>query len=675
MIAKATTLLKKTQTKSGFKSLAELPTPSVTMIASPASAGKRIVSVQLARAYAHHRLHQYAEAVDDYTACSASAPTQAAVYYNRACSLYRLGRLQEAASDLTKAMKLDTKNLLYIESRARVLKEMGRFQDAIRDYSWLNSLRLAPAPSQHLPIGSNVGLEAPGVELGTNHSLSLTMAELDAVLSTPIESTTRPNAQGNRRERAKDWLWEFLNRDQSARTASDVLDAVQRVSNWSFFSAMDSDMIQKCMEEATCERFEAERTLVKQGLISKCFHVLLDGTAPLVRTVSSSGSTAKYSELKTFYQGDAIGCEPPGATSTDGRLLTLRTRPPGDQVVEDSSAGHQALPRMKPFRSLAVVAATAVPARRSSTSLVKPEFLQAEPATFSSLGDVYCLTLDGGAYYRILHAHEQVHLDTRLQFLRGCKGFENLPEDKLGDLAAVSGAKIYDPGTDVLRAGEIVKQLWLVKRGVCQVRKAITLGVKSVSRARRSSGGRFQGGEDPLTARSMDGSWVLDNGWMLTNPRLVNGAQQRNSDQRTTTEDVTVAILASGQLFGELSVLQPGQPSPVTVRSQTMIETLVFLAEDLAQLHVQYHSGTMNALQDSLLFHNPPQQKIAQLHREHERWSREKAGVLSELFANQSPIKSPSPLRASWTAKGRCKSKQAARYKPEAEPNSHGEEQ
>ncbi|KAJ0397215.1 hypothetical protein ATCC90586_007735 [Pythium insidiosum] len=112
------------------------------------------------------------------------------------------------------------------------------------------------------------------------------------------------------------------------------------------------------------------------------------------------------------------------------------------------------------------------------------------------------------------------------------------------------------------------------------------------------------------------------------------------------TEDVTVGILASGQIFGELCVLQPGQSSQVTIRAQTLVEVLLLGQDDLARLRVQYHSGVMNALQESLLFHNPPQQKILQLRRDLAHWEKEKQGVLHEL-ALQLPAKARDMLSAS----------------------------
>jgi hypothetical protein len=160
----------------------------------------------------------------------------------------------------------------------------------------------------------------------------------------------------------------------------------------------------------------------------------------------------------------------------------------------------------------------------------------------------------------------------------------------------------------------------------------------------------------------MDASWVLDNGWMLTNPRVLNdgtrsktpstggsnsmtsrtpgstftGRSSTGSGSGSGREaemlDLTVATLARGQLFGELSVLHPGQSSQVTIRSLTMVEVLTFEESVLAQFNVQYIPGTLNALQESLVFHNPPQQKLFQLLKEWEHWKKKKKKVLQQIF-------------------------------------------
>lgn len=94
----------------------------------------------------------------------------------------------------------------------------------------------------------------------------------------------------------------------------------------------------------------------------------------------------------------------------------------------------------------------------------------------------------------------------------------------------------------------------------------------------------------------------------------------------------------------------------------------MFEEDDLSQLRVQYMSGTMNALQESLLFHNPPQQKLAQLRCDLSQWTREKRSVLEELFPPGSPVtKSPakkSPTRTQSPVKRAKKPAKAATPEP-----------
>uniref|UniRef100_H3HCB4 Cyclic nucleotide-binding domain-containing protein n=1 Tax=Phytophthora ramorum TaxID=164328 RepID=H3HCB4_PHYRM len=196
----------------------------------------------------------------------------------------------------------------------------------------------------------------------------------------------------------------------------------------------------------------------EQGKASASFHVVLDAVASLVKAVTFQGSSSR--ELSTLYQGDTIGLEPSSATNVD------------------------------------------------------------ETATFSCLGEVSCMLLDVDVYLNILREDEERLLEERLQFLHRCHAFGTCSDKTLAALAAVSGSKLVDPDKDALKTGEVVKQLYVIKKGVCHVMKTIT--VPHSSHANKLTGSKS---EDALTSQSADGSWVLDNGWMLTNPRLVSNAQ------------------------------------------------------------------------------------------------------------------------------------------------------
>lgn len=666
VVRKSSSVLKKALAGRASASAAVTGASSAAIVQdATASAAKstRRVSTQFQRAYAFHRLQQFESAVLDYNECAAQEPTHALVFYNRGCALYALGRKEEAVQDFSKAIKLEAKNMLYIESRAIVLKEVGRFQEAIHDYVWLEALRrmASKSASSGKPSGSSSDtMTSTPVGHHAHHgSFSTSFGDFNSSFqsgTSPIGSILTNAVNGEKESRVCDWFLRFLKQKPFSRTSSDLQEAVSYAKAWSFFRGMAKEMVEQCLEEAAYGHFEADQVVVDQGVHSQSFHVILNNVASLVKNVDAHG-VSKVRELKTLCQGDTVGLEPFGHSFADGTLRTLKhivVVPPRSSVRSSRSgalsSSHSSLALPMATRHSRGIDSSA---SSSDKSLRAEEharevgaggdedgaLLPLEPASFTCLDDIHCLVLSSDVYRSILHDYEEVDLDERVQFLRSCRVFQSCSEDVVTSLGALSSRKVYDPGKDILRAGDIVTQLCLIKRGVCQVRKTITMSKpSSVARKahRHSPNSLLAASDDLLTSRSNDGSWVLDNGWMLTNPRLVNNAQNGGKREKMVTEEVNVAILASGQMFGELSVLQPGQPSQVTIRTQTLVEILVFKEEDLAMLNVQFQSGTMNALQDSLLFHNPPQQKIIQLHRELDSWEKEKRGVLEELYSNNS---------------------------------------
>ncbi|TYZ65931.1 hypothetical protein PybrP1_006134 [[Pythium] brassicae (nom. inval.)] len=633
--------------------------------------GSRRTATLFQRAYALQRLRQFEGAVRDYDVCAEQEPTRALVFYNRGCALYALGRRDEAVQDLTKAIKLEAKNLLFVESRATVLKELGRFHEAIHDYAWLEALRrVTNKPTRGLaPVAGGLG----GGEFGASShhgSFSSQLGDFSGSFQSrtpPVGSVQMNATDGERESRARRWFLRFLKQKPVARTPSDLQEAVAYTKSWSFFRGMTKEMVEQCLEEASYGNFEAEQVVVEQSVRPAAFHVVLNTIASLVKNVDVHG-VSKVRELKTLCQGDSIGADPFTLSFADGMLRTLRQHAavPLDAKAKNATRYHGP----DSADSLSRSPTGGVDSRTSSHGSERTDpggggcehlgdddemLLPLEPASYSCLDEVHCLVLSTDVYRSILHEREEAELEERMEFLRSCRVFQSCTEDVLTALAVLSSRKVYDPGKNILRAGDVVTQLCLIKRGVCQVRKTITVSRQLVSPSSKRPT-QFGAVDDPLTSRSTDGSWVLDNGWMLTNPRLVYNAQHGGKNERVVTKDVDVAILASGQVFGELSVLQPGQPSQVTIRTQTLVEILVLQEHDLARLDVQFQSGAMNALQDSLLFHNPPQQKIVQLHREFDAWEKKKRGVLDDVFGRTSPLvmtsKSGSRMRGSSSTPG-----------------------
>ena len=68
--------------------------------------------------------------------------------------------------------------------------------------------------------------------------------------------------------------------------------------------------------------------------------------------------------------------------------------------------------------------------------------------------------------------------------------------------------------------------------------------------------------------------------------------------------------LGSGQVFGELSVLDPEKFSPYSVIAFTDVELHCFDADVLISLGTRFNANTMSTLTESLNLHNPPSRHL-----------------------------------------------------------------
>ena len=91
-------------------------------------------------------------------------------------------------------------------------------------------------------------------------------------------------------------------------------------------------------------------------------------------------------------------------------------------------------------------------------------------------------------------------------------------------------------------------------------------------------------------------------------------------------------MLGSGQVFGEVSVLDANQLSPVTVIAYTNVEMYAISKEHLHAQHASFNVAMNNFLNESMMMHNPPQQKIAQYLRNRLRWERNKTKILENMM-------------------------------------------
>eukprot|EP01042_Synura_sphagnicola_P001447 gene1447-1660_t len=162
------------------------------------------------------------------------------------------------------------------------------------------------------------------------------------------------------------------------------------------------------------------------------------------------------------------------------------------------------------------------------------------------------LTIPSEEYQCIINDYKSALKEEVRGVLAHCNVFSNWPNNALNKLAASATLVSVEANTEILKAGETVKFLSIVKRGVVKLVKAIdkpqTNNIQVSEFARPDS---TVGMEPP-------GLWVLEKNWK-------DSIDTFDHFRGTGKVEFTVGILGSGQVFGELSVLDPEQKSPFSV--------------------------------------------------------------------------------------------------------------
>ena len=97
-------------------------------------------------------------------------------------------------------------------------------------------------------------------------------------------------------------------------------------------------------------------------------------------------------------------------------------------------------------------------------------------------------------------------------------------------------------------------------------------------------------------------------------------------------KEFALGVLASGQFYGELAVLDPDQNSPVTVISNTNLEVFAVKKDDLLGLGARFNTHMLNCLNTSMTMYNPPGEKVAHYLRSKVMWEGEKEKVLRDVM-------------------------------------------
>jgi len=174
----------------------------------------------------------------------------------------------------------------------------------------------------------------------------------------------------------------------------------------------------------------------------------------------------------------------------------------------------------------------------------------------------------------------------------------------------------------LLSKGSTNTQLFLIKQGIVKVIKHVKKPV--VDDILKSNPSIPSGGLQDTNLPA--GSWALDQNWKSR----IKSENVTQGSYTITTVPLVVGLLCTGQVFGELSVLDPGAVSPVDIITLTNVELYVIDGAKLITLGAKYNVDCMTALNESINLSNPAAEKIDHYFRVKYKWEREKKRVISK---------------------------------------------
>lgn len=212
------------------------------------------------------------------------------------------------------------------------------------------------------------------------------------------------------------------------------------------------------------------------------------------------------------------------------------------------------------------------------------------------------------------------------EVLSSCPVFASWESHLLDSLADHAVVQTFSAGTLLLSHGNAVTKLYIVKRGVVKILKNVAKPpVNNIQIDEFATPDSVNGMEAP-------GLWVLTKNWK---DRLRIPDENESSEEMIT---ITVGVLGSGQVFGELAILSPETPSPTSVVSFTNLEVYTFESDFLISLGARFNTASMNVLNESLNLYNPPIDKISHYYRSKYNWENRKKKILKDLIRERPSI-------------------------------------
>ena len=545
------------------------------------------------RALAYERLHQTEKAIDDYSTAIKNGVSESQAYFNRAGLYQTQGEYKLALKDFNKAVLLEPLNTDYRYGRALLHRRMGDYSKAIQDTIMKRAIEITPATLKDLEnVTFRSTKELQEREKALNIDTNIIGAfrkTVDPILTSLKKPPSSPNAKiGNGGNDA------LPSSKQSRTPTSSKLPSVAPVgiSPVHQTGKKDADGVYRVTSLDPIVDFMKEL---------KFFSLFLNDPDTLY-------SLAAKFELHSFNKGAYIFHE---GDKGNHFFIVLD----GEVSIVKSQDGFKQTVLVKLYRGH----------NFGETALESKGGLRTAGAMASQSCNLMALRADD--YQRIMASfHSSLKEEVR-EVVASCPVFKDWSLQMIEHLSSLGQTKRYSAGSSIMKDGEKIKHLYIIRHGVVQICKKIEKPSMTYSASQTFTN------PDSEYEKESPGNWVLETNWKK---RL--GAYGDREVKRESMQFVT-AIMGSGQVFGELAILDPDIHNPTSAIAYTNVELYSFESSVLLTLGSRYNAQTMNSLNESMNLANPPAEKLAFYFRSKMRWEQSKDKLLKKNKQDRELIK------------------------------------
>ena len=502
-----------------------------------------------------------------------SSPQLINTYFRRAVAQSRLGDIDKAITDYSLIISVDPNNHMAIFNRSSLLLSQGKSNSALRDLN--TCIELDPSNLQYISSRAQLLRQTGKYIQAINDTMFSRAIDMQPNFYKLVKNGKKAKINMNiisKFEHYSDPLVKALEKKKELRTDDDYNVVVDFIKELKFFANFqDKTTLMKIAKGIELTKYEKGDYVFQEGDSGEHFYMIVDGEISIVKWVKNPEGEFVEITLVKLYRGHTFG----------------------DTALESKGG------------------------KRSAGA--------------KCTNNSHMLTLHADAYNDIMKNYRTLLTKEVKDVLTQNELFSTWDNSALEALASKAVVKHFNANMELVKAGEKVGTLYIIKRGLLRIMKNIekpSFSNKNLPTFERP---------DASLGKEAPSTWVLEKNWK----DRIREAMEREADADPNRHMVEFVggVLGSGQVFGELSILDSSIPSPVSVVTVTQIEVYCFDSQDLIDLGARFNSVTMNKLNESINVSNPAEDKMAYYFRNKASWEKNKMQLLRQIRLERSANK------------------------------------